>query len=145
MWLGRSQQKSTTSSVFDVNTWSDTAALVAKATAAGFTGYATAAEPFVGVVSVVSIVGVVGVLGIRGVLDAFVVAVPDLNHNFHCFLLLKSQGPLLYVRFKVLWLRRTCRVHESAPRDISTCNLQGFVAPEGVSSARERPEGDFDM
>ena len=31
------------------------------------------------------------------------------------------------------------------PKSISMCNLQGFVAPEGVSSARERPEGNFDL
>ena len=95
MWLGRSQQKSTTSSDFDVNKWSDTAALVAKATAAGFNGYATAAEPSAGVgavcaVRVVRVIDFVGVLGVVGVID---VAVIILRHSIqYGFLLLKSRS-----------------------------------------------------
>ena len=95
---------------------------MAKATAAGFNGYATAAEPCVqvGVVCVVRVVGVVDFVfvGVVGVVDVAVITFQS-----------------LFVWFSVA----------EVPRYISTCDLQGVVALEGVSSAREQPEGHFDM
>ena len=134
MWLGRSQQKSTTSSDFgDFEHMVQHRCASGFATAAGFTGYATAAEPSIGVVGVVSVV------------SGVCVVVTDVQPRLDSSLSVMSRESFRHVIYLVSWLRRAFRVHESSPRAILTCNLQGFVAPEGVSSAREQPEGNFDM
>ena len=93
-----------------------------------FTGYATAAEPSIGVVGVVSVV------------SGVCVVVTDVQLRLDSFLSVMSRESFRHVIYLVSWLRRAFRVHESSPRVILTCNLQGFVAPEGVSSAPEQPE-----